>query len=294
MSVRWVRQTLTAVLFVAAGALFLSEFLAAPAAQDRQAEAQVAPPPMFPVVHATRPVARGSVIRAEDIELQMTPVAPEKGAIASVQQATDRIASRNIARAERLSETNTTAAIEGTSLSKVIPPGLRAIALHVTEDSAVANLIKPGDRVDVLMVSNASRTAATAGRLFPPAEAVTILQNVAVLAVGNATVVAGSNNSSAPARTVALAVTPRQAAMVALVRTVGTEYLSLRAGGDDAEVATAPVSTDDLQPNQPVAQRPAAASAPVAAAAPRPRTRTIEVISGKSSNVSRTSFAEGK
>lgn len=293
MSIRWVRQTLTAVLLLAAGALFLSEFLGAPAAQDSKAEAQVAPPPMYPIVQVTRPVARGSVIRAEDVELQMTPVAPEKGAIVSVQQATDRIASRNIARAERVSEANTTAAIEGSSLSKVIPPGLRAIALRVTEDSAVANLIKPGDRVDVLMVSNAARTAATAGRLFPPAEAVTILQNVAVLAVGNATVVAGSNNSSAPARTVALAVTPRQAAMVALVRTVGTEYLSLRAGGDDVEVATAPVSTNDLQPNQPAAERSAvAAAAPVA---PRPpRTRTIEVIAGKSSNVSRTSFAEGK
>ena len=223
----------------------------------------------------------------------MSPVAPETGAIASVQQATERIAIRNIAGSERLTDANTAAAIEGTSLSHVIPPGMRAIALHVTEDLAVANLIRPGDRVDVLMVSNAARAAATAGRLFPSAEAVTILQNVAVLAVGGVTVVAGSNKASAPARTVALAVTPRQAAMVALVRTVGTEYLSLRAGGDDAEVATAPVSTDDLQPNQPVAQRPAVAAAP-ASAAPRPRTRTIEVIAGKSSNVSRMSLAEGK
>ena len=295
MSIRWVRQTLTAILFVAAGILFVTNFFSTSANQDKQAQpVEAAPPPMFAAVHAARPVARGSVIRADDLQLQSSPIAPAKGTIQSIEQGADRIAIRDIAAAEPLSETNTAAAIEGTSLSEVIPPGLRAIALRVNEDSSVANLIKPGDRVDVLMVSNGTRSPAIPGRLFPQAEAVTILQNIPVLAVGGVTVVAGSNNNAAPARTVALAVTPKQAAMIALIRTVGTEYLSLRAGGDEVEVATAPVTTDDLQPNQPAASRPAVAAAAAAPAAPRPRTRTIEVIAGKSDNISRLSLTEGR
>jgi Flp pilus assembly protein CpaB len=107
-------------------------------------------------------------------------------------------------------------------------------------------------------------------------------------------VVTGSNNANAPARTVALAVTPRQAAMVALIHAVGTEYLSLRPADDAADPVTSPVSTDDLQPNPPAVPRPAAAAAAAPAPQPRARTRTIEVIAGKSDNVSRVNLAEGR
>jgi pilus assembly protein CpaB len=168
---------------------------------------------------------------------------------------------------------------------------LRAVSLRVREDSSVANLIKPGDRVDVLVVSNA-RTAPAAGRVFPPAQAVTILQNIPVLAVGRATVVEGSNKANAAASTIALAVTPRQAALVALIPAVGNEYLSLRPVDDGTDIMTSPVSTDDLQPNPPAVQRPVAAAA--APAQPRARTRTIEVIAGKSDNVSRVNLAESR
>ena len=145
--------------------------------------------------------------------------------------------------------------------------------------------------MDVLVVSN-SRTPPAAGRVFPAAQAVTILQNIPVLAVGGATVVAGSNKSSAPARTVALAVTPRQAAMVALIHAVGTEYLSLRPADDRTDPVISTVATDDLQPNPPAASRPVAAAP--AAAQPRARTRTIEVIAGKSDNTSRVNLAESR
>jgi pilus assembly protein CpaB len=206
-----------------------------------------------------------------------------------VQEATDRVAIRNIGASETLSQSNTAAAPEGTRLSQVIPEGLRAVSLSVSENSSVANLIRPGDRVDVLVVSN-SRTPPAAGRVFPPAQALTVLQNIAVLAVGGATVVEGSNNTKGAVRTVALAVTPRQAAMIALIPAVGNEYLTLRPADDGIESAASPVSTDDLQPSPPAVQRPVAAAAP--AAQPRARTRTIEVIAGKSDNVSRVNLAE--
>jgi len=221
----------------------------------------------------------------------MSSSAPAAGTLTSVLEAKDRVTLHNIGPSEALSQNNTAPTQEGTRLSQVIPQGLRAVSLRVSEDSSVANLIRPGDRVDVLVISN-SRTPPAAGRVFPPAEVVTILQNIPVLAVGNATVAGSANNPNGPARTVALAVTPRQAAMVGLIHAVGGEYLSLRPTEDNAEAATASVSTNDLQPVQPAPQRPVASAATPAPAQARPRTRTIEVISGKSGNASRVTLAE--
>lgn len=295
MSVRWGRQALTLVLLLAAGVLFFNEFFPSHSSSAQGAVAVAPPPPSFSIARTKAPIARGSIIRADDVRIEQSPTAPEAGTLTSAQQATDRVALRDIGASETLSQANTAATPEGTSLSQVIPQGLRAVSLSVSEKSSVANLIKPGDRVDVLVVSN-SRTPPPAGHVFPLAQAVTILQNIPVLAVGRTSVVADSKNANGPAHTVALAVTPRQAAMIALIPAVGNEYLTLRPADDGTEPATSPISTDDLQPNQQAAvRRPvAAAAAPAATATARTRMRTIEVIAGKSDNVSRVNLAESR
>jgi len=286
MSVRLIRQALMATLFVAAGALFLISFL-----DNRGSRSEVnvapSPPPKFSIVQTTRPLIQGAVVHREDVEIVTTSVLLGRGTIANVSDAVNRITARNIARAEPLSDINTASSQQGNGLSELIPPGLRAVALRVNDESAVSNLIRPGDRVDVLLVSNASKTQAAGSRLFPPAEAATVLQNVLVLAVGSATL---SGGSAGAIHNVTLAVTPRQAAMVALVRTVGGEYLSLRATGDDAESPAKPVLTDDLETSK--LPEPRAASAPVPRQAPPPR--VVEIISGKGDNVSHVRLEETK
>ena len=176
MSIRRVRQSLTAVLLVTAAALFLNEFFPVSGrSQPRQETVAVPPPaPTFSIARAAEPIARGSIIRGEDIRIEESPTAPAAGTLTSVIEAKDRVSLRNITVSEALSQSNTAATPEGTSLSHVIPQGLRAVSLRVSEDSSVANLIRPGDRVDVLVISN-SRTPPAAGRVFPHAEAVTIL-----------------------------------------------------------------------------------------------------------------------
>ena len=241
---------------------------------------------MFFVVNATKSIARGSIIRRDDVEVQESAIAPSRGALTNIAEAADRVAVRNIGKSEVLSDANTAADIKGVSLSELIPFGLRAVALRVTEESAVANLIRPGDKVDVLLLSNAARAATQGTGLFPPAEALTILQNVPVLAVGEATIAGGANAGAA--RNVTLAVTPQQAAKVALLRSVGGEYLSLRAGNDDTASDLSTVSTNDLVPNRPVERR--AAPPP----ARRPADRVVEIIGGKSDNVSRVRLEDGK
>src|SRR6185436_17136909 len=131
MSIRWVKRALTAGLFLTAGVFYLSEFLAVQPGRDQKAQAAIVAPATFPVIRAVKPLAHGSVIGPDEVELHLSPVAPPKGAITSLENATDRIAVRDIANAEPLSDINTVAAAEGTNLSQVIPQGLRAVALRV-------------------------------------------------------------------------------------------------------------------------------------------------------------------
>jgi Flp pilus assembly protein CpaB len=285
MSVRRIQQTLIGILLLAGSVFLLSDIFGGHADTARQPVVQQ-PAPKYAVVQATRPLARGSVIRKEDVALRSTGEAPPRGALINLDDALERVALRSIATSDVVSDANSAAAAKGVNVSELIPPGMRAVALHVTEDSAVANLIRPGDKVDVLVVSNASKTVQAANRLFPPAEAVTLLQNIAVLAVGEMTVGGGSSGSNT--KNVTLVVTPRDAAVIALVRTVGAEYLSLRAAGDDSTPVVVPVSSDAFQ-----SRRPEPAAAP-RARPPAPAPRVVEVISGTSEKISKVPVEEGK
>ena len=132
------------------------------------------------------------------------------------------------------------------SLARVVPPGKRAIAIAARQETIVAGLILPGDLVDVIAVFSATDTGSD--------KAVTILQNIEVLAVGEtaqepipppvsaADATPGSVRlGQAPgdagpqpdAGTVTVAVTPAQAQVVALMAEKATLWLSLRPRGEE-------------------------------------------------------------
>jgi len=135
-------------------------------------------------------------------------------------------------------------------LSFVVPVGMRAFSIEVSEETGVGGMILPGDLVDVIAILD-ERTVGVD-------KAVTIVQNVEVLAVaqeaqeaipaaqaqGEATPEASGISGERPkdasanpsARTVTLAVTPEQAQLLALVNTQGDMALSLRSFGDRAPV----------------------------------------------------------
>ena len=280
MSVRRIHQTLIGLLLLAGSVFVLSDIFGGSGKSAVTTNDAPTPAAKYFVVQATRPVARGSVIHKDDVALRAIGEAPPRGAVTNVEDAVDRVAVRTIATSDVLSDANSTASAKGVAISELIPPGMRAVALHVTEDSAVANLIRPGDKVDVLIVSNASKAVQVGSRLFPPAEAVTVLQNVPVLAVGENTV--GGGSSGTATKNVTLVVSPRDAAMIALVRTVGEEYLSLRAAGDESMPVVVPVSSDAFHTKreEPVAAPRGRVRAPVA--------RAIEIISGPSDKIART------
>jgi pilus assembly protein CpaB len=283
MSARWIHRSLIVVLLFAGSAVLLAENFGAWGSPPPTKLAAL-PRPKFNVVQARRNVARGATLAPADLAVHLSDAVPAPGTFARVTEATGRVATTAIAASEPISERNTASA-DALRLANLVPPDMRAVALRISEETAVANLVRPGDRVDVLMTSNPVKSAVE-GRSFAKAEARVVLQDILVLAIGDVTTTVGKKPEAM--RNVTLAVTPRQAAMVALIRSVGTEYLSLRSNGDEAKAKISPVFTDDLQ-----ADPPAAEAAPRAAAL-KPATRTVEIISGASSNRQRVAVGGGQ
>lgn len=124
-------------------------------------------------------------------------------------------------------------------LSLKVPPGYRAAALGI--DAEMRSLVKPGDRVDVLvtfdaLMADGRKEKATA----------TILQNILVLAVGRnlgAGMTASQFRASSDAEdrtaafaekaAISLAVNPRELQFLALAAQQGVTSIGLRSPGDD-------------------------------------------------------------
>lgn len=116
--------------------------------------------------------------------------------------------------------------------SDVIPKGMRVVAVKVDAVSGNANLIRPGDRVDVLvhLQSGGGDLSKTVTK--------TILQDIKVFAVDNVWATA-SGERSIVAKTISLLVTPAQAEKVTLASEMGNVRLVMRSP-DDNEQAKVP------------------------------------------------------
>ena len=170
-----------------------------------------------------------------------------------------------------------------------VPVGMRAISIDTTAEIAVAGLVRPGDRVDVQVVypgADAISGARGAGR----SRAQTLLQMVQVLAVGDAVLgtapASGTKDQLSapplPARTVTLALDPRQVSILSLAKSTGALTLSLRNPVDSEQVAVAAANSNSPDP-APLAPALAARPAPVSAQArpaPAPR-QPIELVIGE-------------
>lgn len=142
-------------------------------------------------------------------------------------------------------------------LTALIPEGQRAVSIAVTEVSAGGGFIKPGDKVDIIgtFPVDASTPAGDVvlgknGRVV----SVTLLQDVTVLAIGQAAITpsqvqpTGKVNpaGSAPtadqvaARSVTLALTPDQTQKVLAAQASGTLSLAIRSLNDKAPVNLQP------------------------------------------------------
>ena len=128
-------------------------------------------------------------------------------------------------------------------MAAYLEPGMRAMAIRVTVETAAGGFILPGDRVDVLLTreTNLANMGAPEGDRTKFASS-TVMQNIKVLAIDQSTR-AGDDEQAVVGATATLEVGPRDAEALALAKSEGELSLVLRSyadtGGPSGRVAPA-------------------------------------------------------
>lgn len=223
------------------------------------------------LAEAARPIALGETITAGMI--RNAPGDPARHPlVATAGEVVGKVATRPLAAGAMIPRE---ALDQAARLAIRVPFGMRAMTIETPGEIAVAGLLRPGDTVDVEVVYPGA-DALSGARGSARSRADTLLQNVLVLAVGDAVVGASAGpatageRTSGPARTVTLALAPAQVAVLSLAKSTGTLHLSLRNPADVGQLRLATT----------VSRAPLPVVPPMAA--PPPATE-IRVIPGASS-----------
>jgi pilus assembly protein CpaB len=170
----------------------------------------------------------------------------------------------------------------GAGLPSLIPPGMRAVAVRVTDTTAVAGFVLPGTRVDVLLTGNPGGSSEQ--------QTTTVLENVAVIATGQK-LERNSTGDPQSAPVITLLVSPDDAQKLTLASTQGHIQLALRNPLDTKQQDLAAVRTGALYKNV-SAPAPTAPQQPrpkrnVVAPPPAPAVYEVEVIRGDKKDVTK-------
>lgn len=113
-------------------------------------------------------------------------------------------------------------------LPVLMEPGMRAVSVEISAESASGGFILPNDRVDLILTYD-QRADASNGLVSDRKVATTVLQNVRVLAIDQSfTTLTEEGESARIGHTATLELTPQEAELVSLSRRMGTMDLALR------------------------------------------------------------------
>ncbi len=215
------------------------------------------------LVVARNDIEAGVALTESMFELGEVPVdGVLEGSFLSVDDVAGRVARYPIVKGEQILASRLVSLEDseedGAGLAFTVPPGMRAVSVPVSEVSGAGGLIVPGDRVDVMV-------SADFEDLFGPGEiladssqendpvVMTILQDVLVLAVGQLLAERSDpdrdrdtfRNDDAEvqpaARSVTLAVSPKDAQLLFMSSQEGKLGLSLRPFGEEQQRILDPV-----------------------------------------------------
>jgi len=215
------------------------------------------------VLVAANDIMIGSKLADRDIRLASFPqssVPPT--AFSRKSQVLGRGAVLPISRGDFILANKLAAEDAGAGLPSMIPPGMRAVSVRVNDVVSVAGFVQPGTRVDVL--ATGTRGSGNDRQTF------TVLENVAVIAVGKNLDRNATENQSAPVIT--LLVSPDDAQKLALASQEGRIQLALRNPLDTKNSAIGPTRASSLYPGDapPASETKPKAHKVVAKATPPP------------------------
>ena len=131
------------------------------------------------------------------------------------------------------------------TLAYKVPKDMRAISVNVNEQIEVANLIRPGDYVDIIASFPMESQDVGPNTIMSVAKAETVIQNVQVLALGQSMTIEEGKDTELP-KTVTLAVTPKDAEKLTYVSEFASIRMTLRSVGDDKIISGDGVIKDDV------------------------------------------------
>lgn len=184
---------------------------------------------------ASEPLPRGTQIAPDQLQA-ITVVGPVPGgAMTDAERILGRVVLNDMLAGQFFMNDGLSDNPADAGLASLIPFGHRAFSLRVDEGIAAGEFLRPGDRVDIMVVLT-GRTTGGEG------EALTLLQDVQVLSVGEALSAdardaavreqSESNRRRDEVRTVSVAVTPADGDRLLLARQLGTYAISLRNPND--------------------------------------------------------------
>lgn len=116
-------------------------------------------------------------------------------------------------------------------MSALVGPGMRAVSVEISAESAAGGFILPDDRVDVILTHDVELVTATG--ISEDIESIIILENVRVLAIDQ-NIAQGEESPTAIGQTATLELSPEDAGLVAFGERKGVLSLALRSLTDSA------------------------------------------------------------
>lgn len=252
MDSRKVLLLVGALLVAGITALFARTVTAGSSVPQAQAVTVAAPvEPQAEVLVATRTLPVGTIIDPTALKFQPWPkdmlanayYVRGKADIAKLQGTVLRYA---ITAGQPLTQGAVVSPGDRGFLAAALTPGMRAVTVPVSAQTAVAGFVFPGDRIDMVLTQDVA-----GGGDGPPLKvSETILRNIRVLATDQRTDNQAAEDGKTQVHTfttVTVEATPKMAEQLAVAQTVGTLSLSLRAlaerpaelaaGGDPSAVA---------------------------------------------------------
>jgi pilus assembly protein CpaB len=235
------------------------------------------------VIVAARNLGVGTLIAETDLgEVPWVGALPP-GAISDKKDAKGRGVVASIYQGEPILDVRLAQVGAGAGMAAMIPPGMRAVAIRVTDITGVAGFVTPGQHVDVLITGMPPGGSPRGGTLSK-----TLLQNVEVLSAGQK-LEKDPEGKPISVPVVNLLVTPDDAETLSLASTETKIQLVLRNPLDTEKAKTKGTAVSTLFTGVRVegeAEKPAPRERPVRVApvvkAPPPV--TVEVIQGNTRN----------